>query len=292
MTKIRIGGVPEHFNLPWHMALEDGAFKKAGINLQWTDFHGGTGAMTKSLGKDELDIAVVLTEGMVSAIIKGNPSLIIQKYIRSPLIWGIHTHSSQPANNIDQFREKTYAISRNCSGSHLMAYVDAANRKWKINEKHFLKVGTLDGARSALAENKAQLFLWEKFTTKPLVDSGEFKLLSECVSPWPCFVIAGTKKVLKNKTEAIKKMLLIINSYCARLMTWLEAPAYIAKKYKLREEDALTWYYQTVWSTDNFFYERVLDNIQQNLLRVGVIDELVESRNLCSKLTRFGSLRD
>lgn len=37
MVQIRIGGVPEHFNLPWHLAIEDGAFKEAGIDLQWQD---------------------------------------------------------------------------------------------------------------------------------------------------------------------------------------------------------------------------------------------------------------
>ena len=28
---IRIAGVPEHFNLPWHLAIEEGAFSDRGI---------------------------------------------------------------------------------------------------------------------------------------------------------------------------------------------------------------------------------------------------------------------
>ena len=28
MKTIRIGGVPEHFNLPWHLAMEEGNFEK------------------------------------------------------------------------------------------------------------------------------------------------------------------------------------------------------------------------------------------------------------------------
>ncbi|MEP3090154.1 MAG: ABC transporter substrate-binding protein, partial [Nonlabens ulvanivorans] len=42
MTTIKIGGVPEHFNLPWHFAIEDGAFEKEGIDLQWQDVPEGT----------------------------------------------------------------------------------------------------------------------------------------------------------------------------------------------------------------------------------------------------------
>ncbi len=31
MAQIRVGGVPEHFNLPWQMASERGLFDKHGV---------------------------------------------------------------------------------------------------------------------------------------------------------------------------------------------------------------------------------------------------------------------
>ena len=37
MKEVRIVGVPEHFNLPWHMAMEDRMFEDRGIDLHWTD---------------------------------------------------------------------------------------------------------------------------------------------------------------------------------------------------------------------------------------------------------------
>src|SRR3712207_2896588 len=88
--EIKIGGVPEHFNLPWHLAIEKKSFEKEGISLSWKDYPGGTGMMCSDLRSGNLDMAVVLTEGIVADIIKGNPSLIIQWYVTSPLIWGIH----------------------------------------------------------------------------------------------------------------------------------------------------------------------------------------------------------
>src|SRR5690606_33442108 len=87
---LNIGGVPEHFNLPWHLAIERGDFTSAGIDLKWTDYPGGTGAMCTDLRNGKIDLAVVLTEGMVADIAKGNPSHIIQLFVKSPLIWGIH----------------------------------------------------------------------------------------------------------------------------------------------------------------------------------------------------------
>ena len=43
MKTVRIIGVPEHFNLPWHLAMEEGAFAERGIDLIWTDVPEGTG---------------------------------------------------------------------------------------------------------------------------------------------------------------------------------------------------------------------------------------------------------
>ena len=87
---IRVGGVPEHFNLPWHLAMEDGAFEKIGIKINWEDQHGGTGEMTRALDSGGLDIAILLTEGITKSILQGLQAKILQVYVTTPLRWGIH----------------------------------------------------------------------------------------------------------------------------------------------------------------------------------------------------------
>ncbi|KAJ1467296.1 hypothetical protein T484DRAFT_1859277 [Baffinella frigidus] len=67
-TKLRIAGVPEHFNTPWHIAKEKGLFAAAGVDVEWTDYPGGTGAMTKALNDNEVDVALLLTEGAAKDI--------------------------------------------------------------------------------------------------------------------------------------------------------------------------------------------------------------------------------
>ena len=79
---IKIVGVPEHFNLPWHMCIEDGEFDAVGIDLQWTDVPEGTGKMCQMLREGEADIAVILTEGIVKDITAGNPCKIVQVYVQ------------------------------------------------------------------------------------------------------------------------------------------------------------------------------------------------------------------
>src|SRR6185503_12780182 len=71
MTLLRIGGVPEHFNLPWHLALDEGAARAAGVDVQWQDFPDGSGAMAHALREQRLDAAMLLTEGAVAGIAAG-----------------------------------------------------------------------------------------------------------------------------------------------------------------------------------------------------------------------------
>jgi hypothetical protein len=44
---VRVGGVDEHFNLPWKLAIEAGAFETLGVDLVWHDCPGGTGEKTE-----------------------------------------------------------------------------------------------------------------------------------------------------------------------------------------------------------------------------------------------------
>ena len=58
LHRLRVGGVPEHFNAPWHSAASKGAFTAAGLQIDWVDFPGGTGAMNKALRQGEIDVAL------------------------------------------------------------------------------------------------------------------------------------------------------------------------------------------------------------------------------------------
>lgn len=133
MKKFVIGGVPEHFNLPWYIALRDKDFQKEGINLRWKDFPGGTGQMARALREKEIDIAVILTEGIVRDIINGSDTSIVQVFVKSPLLWGIHVAANSNYDEIADLKGTNAAISRYGSGSHLMAYVNAENHDWDLD---------------------------------------------------------------------------------------------------------------------------------------------------------------
>ena len=203
MKTIKIVGVPEHFNLPWHMCIEDGEFETVGIDLQWTDIPEGTGKMCQMLREGTTDIAVILTEGIIKDIVAGNPSKIVQVYVQSPLIWGIHVAANSNYKTLADLENKKAAISRYGSGSQLMSIVNAENLKWDSSNLQFEVVNTIDGAVEALTAGKADYFMWERFMTQPLVDEGIFRRIDECPTPWPCFVIAVRDEFLEKNPKVI-----------------------------------------------------------------------------------------
>eukprot|EP00292_Cryptomonas_paramecium_P013533 CAMPEP_0113663460 /NCGR_PEP_ID=MMETSP0038_2-20120614/1153_1 /TAXON_ID=2898 /ORGANISM="Cryptomonas paramecium" /LENGTH=220 /DNA_ID=CAMNT_0000578487 /DNA_START=22 /DNA_END=680 /DNA_ORIENTATION=+ /assembly_acc=CAM_ASM_000170 len=212
MTDIRVGGVPEHFNLPWHIAKGKGLFEAKGLNMTWKDYPGGTGAMIKDLNEGSLDVAVLLTEGIVKDISSGGDSQLVAVYVQSPLVWAILTGSGQSIEKVEDLDNKIWAISRMGSGSHLMAVLLAEQQGWNKENLRFEIVNNLEGAREALREKpeapaRANGFLWEKFMTKPLVDQGEFRRVGEIPTPWPCFVVAVRRPFLAQHSEAVRDLL-------------------------------------------------------------------------------------
>lgn len=269
---LKLGGVPEHFNLPIHLAKENGKFKNRGIDLQWTNFDGGTGQMTKALRNKEIDACILLTEGIIKDIANGNPSKIVSVYVNSPLTWGIHTGVENTLKNHSEIYTKKYAISRFGSGSHLMPIVDATSQDTSIDESQFNIINNLSGALESLEKGETDVFYWEKFTTKPYVDSGKLRRIGEYVTPWPCFVIAVRNEVLEKSPEAIIRMLRIIHDECDKFMYNGNAIDLVSERYNIMKKDVERWFNSTEWAIHGWVTDKMLKNVVYNLNVAGILD--------------------
>jgi len=271
MKKVNIGGVPEHFNLAWYLTLKNGEYKEEGINLRWHDYYGGTGAMCKALRDGYIDIAVILTEGIIKDIIAGNPSKIVQTFVKSPLIWGIHVATGSEFKTIEDIKGSRAAISRYGSGSHLMAYINAKNNNWNLEQDlNFEVIKNLDGAVEGLTNNKADYLMWEKFTTKPIVDDGIFRRIGVCPSPWPCFVIAVREEFIINHEDDLRIILDIINQTSSEFKSIPSIDRTIANRYEQELEDVQEWLSLTEWSQE-LMDEKTINMVQEELLSLDII---------------------
>ena len=267
---MRIGGVPEHFNLPWKLAIADNAFAGTGLDVEFIDYPGGTGAMTAALRDRELEAAIVLTEGAVLDILNGSDNRLVSIYVESPLVWGIHVAAGGPVTAVEEGQR--VAISRFGSGSHLIAVVDAMMRGFDPTSMEFVVVDTIDGARTALAEGRAELFLWERHMTQPLVDSGEFRRIGEREVPWPAFVISARNDFLETHANALRSALDIVAAYCQKLKEGDESVLLISEACKIAPADADRWLAGVHWTNDRQEPTAALERIKSALISQGAIE--------------------
>jgi sulfonate transport system substrate-binding protein len=273
MTDLKVGGVPEHFNYPWYLTLKNKEYTQENINLRWQDFPGGTGEMCKALRSGEVDIAIVLTEGIIKDIAEGNPSKIVQTFVKSSLIWGIHVAAKSKFKSIKDLEHAVIAISRFGSGSHLMAIVNAFNQGWNVATLKFKVIDNLQGGIDALKNGTADYFMWEHFTTKPLVDSGTFRRIGNCPTPWPCFVIAVRNEILEKHHTEIKKVLDIINEQTKDFKNIENIDKILAKRYEQKLEDIQKWLKITDWNDGKPITKNLITRIQNKMVRFNVIEK-------------------
>jgi sulfonate transport system substrate-binding protein len=278
---IRIGGVPEHFNLPWELAMERDLFSQAGVDLDWTFYAGGTGAMTKALARGDLDMAILLTEGFISAVHNGLEASIVKVYIDSPMRWGIHTghhNALQEVSNTDPAR---IAISRFGSGSHLMALIHAEQRKVELNENHFVVVNSLHGAIDSLVKNETDLFYWEPFMTKPFVTAGQVRRIGTFSAPWSSFLVVASKQALRLKAGAIKRTLDLMNAECVRFKKMTESIHQLTQRFQMNAEEARQWLEDTQWNQNYYAELELLVNSRNALTRVNACSKSLRVEHLC-----------
>ena len=224
MLQVTVGGVPVLFNAPWQYGIGMGIFEEAGLDVEWKDCHGGTASMTNSLNRGVLDVAVLSTDGAVADIAHGGTYRILSSFVTSPLRYGVYV-SAEASDVTDacQLEGCAFAISRRASLSHVMTYLHATQsgwnpREWDATKSSLVEVGNLAGAREALASGRAHGLLWEMGTAKPLVDSGEFRLVGECSPPWPSFVIAVREGMLTGENaETTRRLAAALQTCCAQV---------------------------------------------------------------------------
>ena len=282
-TPIRLGGVPEHFNLPIHLALERGNFIRRGVDVSWTTFSGGTGQMTRALRENEVDACILLTEGIVTDIIKGNPSKIVSLYVNTPLTWGIHTGAQNELRHYEDIYDKTFAISRFGSGSHLMPIVDANSKDKEIRKDQFKIIKNLDGALASLTAGSSDVFYWEKYTTKPYVDSGQLRRIGEYVTPWPCFAIAVREEFLNEEPETVIRMLRTIHDSCDLFMHDEESITLVSNRYDQKLKDVERWFHSTEWAIHGWVSDKMIKSVLYNLKAAEIVDTNASADDLIWK---------
>ncbi len=243
-----IGGVPEHFNLPWQdrIAAVESSFPAA---LAWQSFPGGTGAMIEALRAGQLDLALLLTEGAVAGRAAGGEFEIVSHYVTSPLRWGIHVRPASGLQTTSDLRSARFAISRFGSGSHLMAIALAQSIGWVPTAEQFVVVGSLDGAIDAFATGGADAFLWEHFMTRPVVERGDFRWIGDFAAPWAAFVTVARRSLWQQSSPQVRTLIEQVAQFAQRFADDPDTPARIHRTFGIAPVQAADWLESTQFAS-------------------------------------------
>jgi len=232
----------------------------------------------------------MLSEGAVAKAAAGAPLKVVGTYVRSPLRWGIHTKGGRGMKDPGELRGKVFGVSRLLSGSHLMAHVFAHQRGWDLAKDAPLRVtGTLGDARGAMASGEIDAWLWEKFTTKHLVDSGEWDIVGEVPTPWPCFLFVASEAALAERGQEIRSMVECTKTVCDEFKANAgnATVEYVSKNHALGPEDAAEWLGGTEWACALEVQRKTLEKTQEALVTIGQIPEAVPFEKLYAPMCRL-----
>ncbi len=280
MQKLRLGGVPEHFNYPWNLAIEGKEFTSLDLELHWKSVPEGSGKMASKLADGSLDAALMLTEGAVAAIAGGLEARIMGLFVESPLRWGIHVGAKSVIQSVSDLQSKTLAISREGSGSHLMSYLLAEREGWPTGALSFQAVGAIDKLVEAVNEDPSAAFLWERTMTQPLVDEGQLRRIGEIPTPWPCFVLVLREDLMNSHGTVLRKALRIALRQANAFHRDPKAAEILSEKYGLTLADATAWLGTVKWPTEPPVDPFMLQEVGETLVRVGRLETAPDPADL------------
>jgi hypothetical protein len=267
--RINIGGVPEHFNLPWSMALENHLFDDNNIDLNFAFYAGGTGAMTQALAKGELDMAILLTEGFISAVHQGLAAKLVKVYIDTPLVWGIFTGAQSGITHPFDKPKPQYAISRLGSGSHLMPMIHAFEHNLEIANEQLRVVHSLHSAIDTLVAGETDIFYWERFMAAPFEKQQLIRQIGIYTAPWSGFLIVASNDAIQTKRKEILTLCDLMSKEVERFKYNPLSIRVLANRFNMTTQEAEAWLSETIWNQGYKADLEALVNSRNALTRIG-----------------------
>ncbi|KDQ59337.1 hypothetical protein JAAARDRAFT_34078 [Jaapia argillacea MUCL 33604] len=207
---LRVGYVREHFSSP----LLQYAAADNGKTFTLVECPSGTGQLISRLTNDEIDVAIALTDPLISGIAKGPQAYkLVGSYVTTPLNWAVVTGKASRYKDIPDLQGTKIGISRHGSGSQTMAYVMALQQGWPTQNLEFQVNNDIQGLVDSVNDGSTSAFMWEWFTTKPWADAGDVRFIGSVPTPWPSWLIAAHPSPTRAPVETLTTFLTTLTAY-------------------------------------------------------------------------------
>jgi ABC-type nitrate/sulfonate/bicarbonate transport system substrate-binding protein len=232
--------------------------------------------MLEALEKRELDLAILLTEGIAKHAICTGLTRIIGTFVDAPLPWGVHVSPNKaigPMADLNANIENlTFGISRFGSGSHLMAIVHACSLGKRSPQ--FKVVNTMAGARDAMVAGEIDVFLWDVTTADVHAREGAWKCIGTVSGDWPAFVFAVRSDVDETTLSKIRLFMAALESECSYMKSHQsDSVEYLQNKYSISPKQATEFISTIQWNARPEFSAQALETVTKSLAAAGIIPD-------------------
>lgn len=239
---LRVGYVREHFSSPL-LQFADVDREKT---FTLVECPSGTGQLISKLSADEIDVAVALTDALISGIANGSKAYkLVGSFVSTPLNWAVITGRNSKFNCVSDLQGTTLGISRHGSGSQTMAYVMALQQGWSTDDLRFQVNNNIHGLINSVNDESTSAFMWEWFTTKPFVDAGKARFIGSVPTPWPSWLIAAQPSSSRVPREDVHDFLSGLTTYVRKFDSSANRAVanveFIEKKFGYPREDIEEW---------------------------------------------------
>ena len=269
---IKFGGVPEHYNAPFHKLLRDDCTENVVI---WKSYPSGTGAMLEAIDKDEIDVAVVLTEGAVKHSVLTERCKILGTFVNSPLFWGVHVRPDSGIDDMSILNSRLsnliIGISRYGSGSHLMALVHAS--RLGLFAPSFQIVDTMAGAAEAMDKNEIDVFLWDITTADYYTRKNVWKTIGKVSGDWPAFVFIVNSNANDQLIKIANACISQLEKSCIALKSGgISSVEYLCTQHGISVNQAEEFLGMISWNSKNELNRDAIGRVIEALVMANIID--------------------
>jgi hypothetical protein len=118
--------------------------------------------------------------------------------------------------------------------------------------------------------------------TRPHVQRGEVKPVGEFSAPWSSFLIIVGNKVMREKQDAVKRLLEIMNGECITFKQDVHSAIHLSKRFDMTLPEARQWLQHTQWNYNFEVSSASLENAKSALVSVNKCNPTLELRELCA----------
>ncbi|KAJ2783200.1 hypothetical protein GGI15_002664 [Coemansia interrupta] len=230
--------------------------------------------MVKKLAAGELYVAICVTEGLVSGIRNNKQTdlRLFGTYVDTPLPWAVSVATDAKFCSIDDLAfGATFGISRNGSGSEVMARYAASQYEWTSQPK-FAVLGDINNLVQGVQQGKVDAFMWEKTTMQRHYSAEEVRYLGTVRPPWPAFSFGATEDYIRRNSERLSKLLEQISLTTQKFMQGSGSLEFICQRLGYDIKDAQQWAGYVGFSRDGSVDDARIEAVVRALTRAGVIE--------------------